>query len=68
MGVYFFSQAVNVKEAEEEAAYVLNAIKGYDVTFPVVFDWEVISSKGDADTGRSGRDADRNGKGVSARR
>ena len=45
VGVYFFSQAVNVKEAEEEAAYVLNAIKGYDVTFPVVFDWEVISSK-----------------------
>ena len=42
VGVYFFSQAVNVWEAEEEAAFVLEAIQGYDVTFPIVFDWERI--------------------------
>ena len=42
VGVYFFSQAINVWEAEEEAAYVLDAIQEYDVTFPVVFDWERI--------------------------
>lgn len=43
MGVYFFSQAVSVWEAEEEAQYVLDAIQGYDVTYPVAFDWEFIA-------------------------
>lgn len=44
VGVYFFSQAINVWEAREEADFVLNAIADYDVTFPVVFDWEHIST------------------------
>ncbi len=44
VGVYFFSQALNAQEAYEEAMYVLDLIEGYDVTFPVVFDWETISS------------------------
>ena len=44
VGVYFFSQAITVEEAIEEAELVLDAIKGYNVTFPVVFDWEPISS------------------------
>ena len=43
VGVYFFSQAVSVREAEEEAQYVLDAIQGYDVTHPVAFDWEFIA-------------------------
>lgn len=43
VGVYFFSQAVSVWEAEEEAQYVLDAIQGYDVTYPVAFDWEFIA-------------------------
>ena len=42
VGVYFFSQAISVSEALEEAAYVLNQIRGYNVTYPVVFDWENI--------------------------
>ena len=33
-GGLFFSQAVSVWEAEEEAQYVLDAIQGYDVTYP----------------------------------
>lgn len=41
-GVYFFSQAVTPEEAVEEAEYVLELIAGYDVTLPVVFDWENI--------------------------
>lgn len=40
VGVYFFSQAVDTAEAEEEARQVLAWIEGYDVTWPVVFDWE----------------------------
>ena len=44
IGVYFFSQAINVKEAEEEAAFVLNIIKGWKLDMPVVFDWEYVGA------------------------
>ncbi len=44
VGVYFFSQALNAQEAYEEAMYVLDLIKDYEITFPVVFDWETINS------------------------
>ena len=50
VGVYFFSQAVNVWEAREEANFVLSAIQGYDITFPVVFDWERITDNSSART------------------
>ena len=40
VGVYFFSQAINVQEAREEAYQLLEWMAGYDVTYPVVFDWE----------------------------
>ena len=42
VGVYFFSQAVTTEEAIEEADFVLDAIKPYNITYPVVFDWELI--------------------------
>ncbi len=41
-GVYFFSQAVSEKETLEEAAFVLERIREYPVTCPVVFDTEEI--------------------------
>lgn len=44
VGVYFFSQALNADEALEEARFVLDNIKEYDISFPVVFDWETVSS------------------------
>ncbi len=40
VGVYFFSQAVNEEEAQEEAQVVLDAIAGYNVTYPIVYDVE----------------------------
>ena len=43
--MYFFSQATTVREAEEEADYVLEAIRNYPVTYPVVFDWEFIDGQ-----------------------
>ena len=43
MGVYFFSQAVTTQEAEAEAAYVINALEGYEISYPVAFDWEPIA-------------------------
>ena len=40
VGVYFFSQAVSEAEAREEARFVLERLEGYEITYPVVFDWE----------------------------
>lgn len=44
VGVYFFTQAVNAKEAKEEAEFVLKNLKGYKVNYPVVIDTEMIES------------------------
>ena len=43
-GVYFFTQAVNTAEALEEANFVIESIKNYDVTCPVVFDVEHVAN------------------------
>lgn len=40
VGVYFFSQAVSEGEAVDEARFTLELIRDYDITYPVVFDWE----------------------------
>lgn len=45
-GVYFFTQAMTVEEAQEEAAFVIENLAGYDVSCPVVFDVELISNTG----------------------
>jgi len=39
-GVYFFSQATTVEEAEEEAAFVLGLLDGCQLDYPVAFDYE----------------------------
>ena len=43
VGVYFFSQAITPEEAEEEAYFILSAVKDYPLTMPVVYDWEPVS-------------------------
>lgn len=56
VGVYFFSQATTVWEAEEEAQLLLDTLKGADVTYPVVFDWERVhtsAARTDAVTAKS---------------
>ncbi len=50
VGVYFFSQAVSVQEALEEADFVLERLQGYRVTLPVVYDWEKIPGEASART------------------
>ena len=42
VGVYFFSQAISAAEAVEEAEFVLENLKPYDITGPVVYDTEEI--------------------------
>ena len=44
MGVYFFSQALDEQEAIDEANYVLEQIKDYPLSYPVIFDWEDIEA------------------------
>jgi len=41
VGVYIYSQAINVQEALEEAQFVMERIAPYNITLPVVFDWEI---------------------------
>ena len=45
VGIYFFSTAISVAEAKEEAEWTLNQIKGYNVTYPIVFDYEGFELK-----------------------
>ncbi len=40
VGVYVYSQAITQKEAIEEADFALSRIKKYNITMPVVFDFE----------------------------
>jgi len=43
LGVYFFSQAITPEEAEAEAAYILNAVEGHSLAYPIAFDWEPVA-------------------------
>lgn len=40
LGAYFFSTAVDETEAEEEAKWVCELLKGYPITYPVVYNCE----------------------------
>ena len=51
VGVYFFSQAVSISEAAEEANYAVNLAKKYNVTYPIAIDSE--SSGADNNDGRA---------------
>jgi GH25 family lysozyme M1 (1,4-beta-N-acetylmuramidase)/GH24 family phage-related lysozyme (muramidase) len=55
VGVYFFSQAITIQEALEEADFVLANLSGYELEYPVVFDWEAI---GNASARTDGLDID----------
>lgn len=44
IGGYIFSQAINPEEAVEEAEFMLNIVKDWDVDMPLVFDWEYLDA------------------------
>lgn len=52
VGLYFFSQAINVGEALEEAGACVNMARKYNITYPIYFDTEFATSShtGRADT------------------
>ena len=49
VGIYFFTQAVNEREAVEEASIVLKLVQGYDITYPIFIDTEGAGGTGRAD-------------------
>ena len=51
IGVYFYSTSLTEEEAEEEAEFVLEHIKGYDITMPVCFDYEGFGDRGNRNYG-----------------
>jgi GH25 family lysozyme M1 (1,4-beta-N-acetylmuramidase)/uncharacterized protein YjdB len=48
VGVYFFTQAVDVNEAVMEASMVLDLISGYTISYPVFLDVESSGGRADA--------------------
>lgn len=46
VGIYIFSQAITKTEAVEEANYILNHIGNYDVSMPLIMDYEYATSNG----------------------
>ena len=44
VGVYFYSYAKNVKQAIDQANWVKENLKDYEIDLPVVFDWESLNS------------------------
>lgn len=49
-GVYFFTQAITVEEALEEANYVLELVAPYDLSYPIVIDVENPSANARANS------------------
>ena len=43
VGAYIFSQAITVEEAQEEARFLLEQVKGYDLELPLALDFEYAS-------------------------
>lgn len=44
VGVYFYSYARNELEATAQARWIVKQLENYDITLPIVFDWENWSS------------------------
>lgn len=45
VGVYIYSQAINVAEAVEEAQFLLDMLEGVELDLPITFDWERFSDE-----------------------
>ena len=44
VGIYFYSYAKTKKEAEEQANFIADNLKDYEIDLPIAFDWESWSS------------------------
>ena len=41
IGAYFFSQALTIKEVDEEIDFMLKVLGDYELQMPIVLDWEI---------------------------
>lgn len=48
VGIYFFSQAMDEREAVEEASMVLELVKNYTISYPIFLDVEASGGRADA--------------------
>ncbi len=55
VGIYFYSQAISVAEARQEAQWVISVLKDYHISFPVVFDYEGLGENRIKDVTKSER-------------
>lgn len=46
VGAYFFSQARNIKEVDEEIEFLLKILGDTELNMPLVLDWEVVNAEG----------------------
>ena len=44
IGIYFYSYAKSIEEANEQAEWVRNQIRNYKIDLPIAFDWESWNS------------------------
>ena len=44
VGIYFYSYAKTKKEAEEQANFIADNLKDFEIDLPIAFDWESWSS------------------------
>ncbi len=51
VGIYYYSQAITVAEAESEAQYVLDNLGGYQLDLPIIIDYEYYYNS-DGSSGR----------------
>ena len=51
VGLYYYTEAINTNEAIEEAQYCIDKAKDYDITLPIVYDYETTVVNG-TKTGR----------------
>lgn len=42
VGVYFYSQAITVEEAVEEAEFVIESLGDYNISYPIAYDMELV--------------------------
>lgn len=51
VGLYYYTEAINTSEAKQEAQYCIEKAKDYDITLPIVYDYET-TTVGGVKTGR----------------
>ena len=47
VGVYYYTQATDKKEAKQEAKFVLHELRNYDISLPVFIDFEYAQADGE---------------------